>query len=145
MTDIFQGDPSIKMTPNGATLVFIGGQPVMDAGVENQALIALFTEKGWAGNHLLPVKSQIGSDFERLARGAITLSRLALIEKTAEAALQADIFGTVTVEVSNPTSWQIDVKILIQPPGDTESVILLTGNGQNWVSQANNPAHVRTA
>ena len=66
------------------------------------------------------------------------------VEKTAEAALQADIFGTVTVEVTNPTSWQIDVKILIQPPGDTESVILLTSNGQNWVSQANNPAYVRT-
>ena len=142
-TDIFQGDPAIKITKNGATLVFIGGQPIMDAGVENQALIALFTEKGWPGNHLLSPESQIGSDFAKLARGSITLSKLALIEQTAVAALQADIFGTVTAVASNPESWQVEVRILIEPPGREQTEILLVSNGQNWISQAINPASER--
>lgn len=133
------------MTPNGATLIFKGGDPVRDQGVENQALIALFTEKGWPGNHLLPAESQIGSDFEKLARGAITLSGLELLENTAEAALKADIFGTVKATASNPESWRTDIEILITPPGGDETTILLTSNGQNWISQADSPAHERTA
>ena len=141
--DIFQGDPAIKITNNGATLVFTGGQPVMDAGVHNQALIALFTEKGWPGNHLLSPQSQIGSDFEKLARGPLTLSSLARIEQTAVAALNADIFGTVTATASNPESWRAEVKILIEPPGGSEVEILLISNGQNWISQAVNPASER--
>lgn len=115
----------------------------MDAGIHNQALIALFTEKGWAGNHLLPPASQIGSDFEKLARGPITLSSLARIEQTAVAALNADIFGTVTATASNPESWRTDVEILIQPPGGDVTAILLTSNGQNWISQADDPASER--
>jgi phage gp46-like protein len=132
MTDIFQGDPAIKLTKNGATLVYIGGQPVMDAGLENQALISLFTEKGWPGNYLFDDPAQqIGSDFEKLARGPITLSKLDRIEKTAEAALKADIFGTVRVTASNPESWQTDVSILIEPPGGRAFTINLVSNGQN--------------
>ena len=142
-TSIFQGDPAIKITPNGATLVFIGGQPVMDQGVENQALIALFSAKGWAGNHLLPQESQIGSDFEKLASGTITLSKLSLIEQTVVNALKADIFGNVTAVASNPESWQVEVRILIEPPGREQTEILLVSNGQNWISQAVNPAHER--
>jgi hypothetical protein len=142
-TDIFQGDPAIKITENGATLVFTGGQPVMDSGVHNQALISLFTEKGWPGNHLLKPQSQIGSDFEKLARGPITLSSLARIEQTAVAALKADIFGTVTTVASNPESWRTEVRILIEPPGGSEVEILLVSNGQNWISQAADPASER--
>lgn len=115
----------------------------MDAGLENQALIALFTEKGWPGNHLLQPESQIGSDFEKLARGPITLSKLSLIEQTAVNALSAPIFGTVTAVASNPESWQTNVRILIEPPGREETEILLVSNGQNWISQAVNPANER--
>lgn len=143
--NIFQGDPAIKMTKNGATLVFKGGQPVMDQGVENESSISLFTEEGWPGNYLLPPKSRIGSKFEKLARGPITLSKLALIEQSAVNAHNSAIFGKITAEASNPESWRTDVKILISPPGGNKTEILLTSNGQNWINQAANPAHERLA
>ena len=144
-TDIFQGEPAIKMTLNGATLVYIGGQPVMDTGIENQALFALFTAKGWAGNFLLPPESQIGSDFEKEAREApITISSMARLEKVAENALKAPIFGKVTAVASNPESWTKAVNIRIEPPGGVAFEINLVSNGQNWINQAENPAHVRT-
>ena len=143
-TDIFQGDPAIKITPNGATLVYIGGQPVLDQGIENQALISLFTAKGWAGNFLLPPESQIGSGFEKEARTApITISSMARLEKVAENALKAPIFGKVTAVASNPESWIKAVNIRIEPPGGVAFEINLVSNGQNWFNQAVNPAHER--
>ena len=54
MTDPFDGDPKLILTQNGATLQYLGGQPVLDRGVENQATIALFTAPGWCGNKFLP-------------------------------------------------------------------------------------------
>jgi phage gp46-like protein len=140
----FQGDPYIVITNNGATFVYKGGQPVLDEGIENQALISLFTKKGWPGNYLYDNEAErIGSDFEELSRGAITLSKLALIEKTAENALDAEIFGTVTATATNPESWIVAVRILIEPPGGREFELNLVSNGQNWINQADNPAHKR--
>ena len=142
--NIYQGDPAINMTQNGATLVFKAGQPVMDSGVENVAQISLFTAEDWAGNFLFDTPAQnIGSDFEKTAQKTITRSSLSLVEKSAENALKADIFGTVRAIASNPKSWQTDVVIRIQPPGRTASDILLTKNGQNWINQAATPAHER--
>ena len=43
MTDIYSGDPRIVLTADGADFDYIGGQPVMDQGVENLALISLLT------------------------------------------------------------------------------------------------------
>jgi hypothetical protein len=144
MIDHTQGDPAIQLTENGATLVFKGGQPVMDAGLENVAQISILTGKGWAGNTLLPVESQIGSDFEeRAANDPITLNSLASLEKILESSLDSDVFGTVTAEMNNPKSYQLEAAILIQPPGEEQQEIILTRNGQNWINQANDPAHGR--
>ena len=143
MTDIYQGDPYLTLEPNGAELTFRGGQPDLDSGVENQATISLFTRQGWPGNHLLDSDQQIGSDFEVTAEKPITLTSLALVERSAENALQADLFGTVRAVASNPQSWQQDVTIRIEPPGSDPDTILLTKNGQNWINQAANPAHRR--
>jgi hypothetical protein len=143
MNNIFQGDPALKITVDGATLVFRGGQPVLDQGLDNIAHISLFTAPDWPGNFLLTDAQQIGSDFEETARGPITLSRLALVEKSAESAMSAPIFGTVTAEASNPNSGRTDVLINVQPPGATRQTVLLTSNGQNWINQAENPAHER--
>jgi hypothetical protein len=143
MTNIYQGDPYITLTDNGAELTFLGGQPIMSQGVENQSTLSLFTEEGWPGNHLLDDDQKIGSDFEATARKPITLTSLALVERSAENALQADLFGTVRAVASNPQSWQQDVTIRIEPPGSDPDTILLTKNGQNWINQAVNPAHGR--
>ncbi len=143
MTDIYQGDPYITLEPNGSELTFLGGQPILDAGVENQATLSLFTEEGWPGNHLLDDDQKVGSDFEETARKPITLTSLALLERSAENALNADLFGTIRAVASNPESYQQNVAIRIEPPGSDPDTILLTKNGQNWINQAANPAHRR--
>lgn len=143
MIDTFQGDPAIQITNDGANIVFKGGQPVMDQGLENQAQIALFSDPSWPGNLLLADSEKIGSDFEEVARNAITISGLALVEKSAESALDSNLFGRVTASAINPESWRKDVTITIEPPGADIDTILLSQNGSNWINQSVNPAHKR--
>ncbi len=145
MIDRFQGDPRIILTENGAKLIFTGGQPILDQGVENQALIALFTTQGWAGNTLFTNPDQkIGGDFVEASRQAITLTSLNNIRDAALKALQAPIFGDIEIEVTNPTSYQIKTEITIKPPGEDPQTIILLKNGINWVLQGTDPANERT-
>ncbi len=140
---IYQGDPALSLTNNGAELTFKGGQPVMDQGLENQVQISLFTAVGWPGNFLLPENGQIGSNFETQARGPITLSSLAELEKTAIAALEDSIFGNIEAQAINPDSDRVTMEIKIEPPGRDNDTILLVRNGQNWINQAVNPVSER--
>jgi phage gp46-like protein len=141
-TDIFSGDPYLIITLNGSRLTYVGGQPRMDQGLENQALIALFTDKGWAGNYLFDdLNQQIGSDFIKAANQPPTLQTLTDVEQAAVGALQSPSFGRVTAEANNPESDRIEVRILIEPPGQDTQEIILSRNGINWQAQANNPAH----
>lgn len=143
MNGLFQGDPAIKLTADGADLVFKGGQPVMDPGLENQVQISLFTREGWPGNFLLPEENQIGSGVELAAEKPITLSSLIGVENAVRIALAAPIFGKTAVVASNPESYRTTVLIRIEPPGGTPEEILLLKDGQNWINQAQNPAHKR--
>jgi hypothetical protein len=146
MTDIYSGDPYLTLSANGSRLTFIGGQPVMDQGLENQAMIALFTTQGWAGNELIADPDQkIGSDFVEAANQPITLQSLTDIEQAAVRALASPAFGRVTATANNPESDRIEVSILIEPPGQDSATIVLTRNGLNWQAQALNPAHERVS
>lgn len=144
MADYFSGDPKLVLTPDGSKLVFVGGQPVMDQGLENLALISLFTKKGWAGNAFIadPDK-KIDSDFEETANQPVTLTSLNDIAMSGERALKNPAFGKITVETSNPNSHRIDVILTIEAPGQDISTLILTKNGQNWINQNLNPAHRR--
>ena len=144
MTDIFSGDPRLFISENGSSFVFRGGQPVMDRGLENLALISLFTGRGWAGNVLFPdINQQIGSDFEEAANQPITLSMLNDVAQAAEKALDNPAFGNVIVTVENPNSSRLKVTILIQPPGQDSKVLILSRNGDNWIAQKLEPAEGR--
>ena len=44
--DNFQGEPKIFVDKNGAFTKYKGGQPIMDAGLENTVLISLGTKPG---------------------------------------------------------------------------------------------------
>lgn len=137
MSDRFQGDPKLYLTPSGSTLRFEGGQPVMDGGLENLASISLFTAPGWWGNSLLPEEDRkIGSDFEQIARGAITLQKLTDIKQSAENALDNPAFGGADATVTNPVNWRIDMTAVITPPGQDIEELSLSRNGQNWINQA---------
>ena len=142
--DIFSGDPYLTLGPNGATMTYIGGQPVMDQGLENLAMISLFTRPGWAGNVFFPdVNQRVGSDFVEAATQPITLQSLTDIEQAAVRALDSPAFGRVTATATNTASDFIRVDITIEPPGQDSATIILTRNGLNWQAQAANPAHAR--
>lgn len=144
MIDIYQGDPKMILTADGATLKYVGGQPRMDQGLENQAFIALFTDGPWPGNDIFPVtQQQIGSDFERLTREPITLQSINDIRNAAERALKSPIFGKVTVTVENPLHYRLNITVRLEPPGQDVKTLILEKNGLNWIAQAVNPAHRR--
>jgi hypothetical protein len=143
----FEGDPKIILTEDGAELVYNDGQPVMDQGLENSALISLFTLPGWIGNTLLNEDEKIGSDFEVTARGTLTLSKLADIENAAFRALNTS-FQKVTessAQVNNPIGNQLDMLVRISPPGQDVDLLLTSKNGLNWRSQALDPANKRVS
>ena len=139
----FEGDPKLILTAEGADLVYRDGQPVMDQGLENNALIALFTAPGWVGNTLLPLDQQIGSDFEAKARGTLTLSKLADIENAAALALASDVqkITNNVAQVINPTGNRLDMALRLAPPGEDVDLLLTSRNGLNWRAQALNPAN----
>lgn len=138
MINRFQGDPKLILTDDGVTINFVAGNPVMDQGVENLALISLLTLPGWWGNDIFQnPDEQIGSDFEEIAKGPITLSKLNDIKQSAESALANPAFGNIETTVINPVSDQVHVINRIEPPGQDAQELLLTRNGQNWINQAN--------
>jgi hypothetical protein len=137
--DRFSGDPRILIGPAGADLDYEGGQPVMDAGLENQALLSLFTRPGWCGNVFLPKAEQIGSDFETTAEAALTLQGLADIQNAAERALKSDLFPELAVAVTNPQSWDVRVVATLGPG----VALTLDRRGMLWSAQAASPASGR--
>lgn len=143
-TIIFEGDPRMFLGADGSKLQFTGGQPVMDRGLENIVLIALFTSPDWLGNTLfVDPAQQIGSEFEIEALKPITITQIQVVRSAAIKALTLSIFGTIEVEVTNPNSHRLNVAIFIEPPGGDIQAFLLTKNGENWIFQATDPAHLR--
>jgi phage gp46-like protein len=123
-------DPRIILSADGARLQFSGGQPLLDHGLENLVLISLFSAPGWVGNRFMV--REIGSDFEEACNQPITRQSLERIRNAAERALALTILGKVTVEVSNPNSYRLDVRV---------GSVCLTRNNGTWSFQANDPAY----
>lgn len=145
----FQGDPSIRMTDNGATMKFTGGQPVMDQGLENAVLISLFTKRGWWGNVLAGKESEvIGSDY--LSEAAKPITELDAINRVTGAgnkALEwlrtAKIIKKATITVTNPRTDYLRADIKIEPPGEDIQTLVFINNGMSWIYQFNFPANER--
>ena len=143
----FQGDPALKITVDGADMTFKGGQPVMDQGFNNAALISLFTRRGWWGNALFQdVNQQIGSDFEE-PRTIINVQTINDYTDAARGALrwmkESGVASKIDVTVTNPNMQQIRTAVVIYPPGQDIRSLLFLKNGINWISQTLNPAHGR--
>ena len=145
--DIYQGDPALFLDENGSELIFKGGQPILDQGLENAAKISLFTE-GWFGNVLFDEESQrVGSNFESENRKPITATNLQSREQSAIDALQwlidDGIASNVEVEASNENGVKVDYIIRIFPVGRDVQELRVSENGLNWIAQFFNPAHGR--
>jgi phage gp46-like protein len=142
----FQGDLAIKLTPDGADIPFIGGQPVMDQGLENVVTISLFTKPGWWGNDLeIEENKKIGSNYER-ERIAIDIQTINDVVDDANLALDGmrkNLVSKLDITATNPRSNEIKTAIKIYPPGKDAEELLFLSNGTNWINQAQNPAHER--
>ena len=142
----YQGDPAVRITEYGASMRFLGGQPVMDQGLENSVQISLFTLSGWWGNALLADANKIGSDFEE-QRTIVDVQTIQDYTDAARLALQwmADnrIADKIDVTITNPTLDHIKATISIYPPGHDAMKLLFNKSGLNWIAQAVNPAHER--
>ena len=135
----FQGDPRIFLDGDGAYFLYLGGQPVMDGGWENYALIKLLTEY-WIGNVLFPEnKVKIGGRFVEATKKPITISNLNNIQQEAEIQLrpmvQNNLASEIIVEVTNPKFNEVRTSILVKRPNIPDSELVLTTNGNNWIIQ----------
>lgn len=139
MIDIYEGDPKIFIDEEGAEFNFPGdgGQPEMEQGVENVAIISLFTRTGWAGNFYLRKQSQkIGSDYEVNTDRPITLSSLDAIRQSTLTALDDPIFSNVSSVVTAPGPGRLNNIIKAGPPGRNLDEIVVQRNGLNWILQS---------
>jgi len=141
MSDIFDGDPKIYIDENGSFLNFVGGQPVMDSGLENAAVISFHTRQGWSGNSLFPNKiNKVGSDVEETADKSITrqsiLDLIDAAENSVSWMVENNIASKIVIDINNPNSNRVNMTALISQPGRDANAILLTKNGLNWMQQA---------
>lgn len=145
----FAGDPAVTITPDGAKMKFINGQPVVDQGLENAVLISLFTRRGYWGNSLISEESKkIGSDVEVTALEPIV--NIQSVNNMTDAIDRALKWMTDTklsqnneITVTNPSSNNLRATIKITPPGRDSQTLLFLKNGLNWIGQALNPASER--
>lgn len=145
----FAGDPAVTITPDGAKMKFINGEPVKDQGLENAVLISLFTKRGYWGNSLISEESKkIGSDVEVTALEPIV--SIQSVNNMTDAIDRALKWMTDTklskdneITVTNPSSNNLRATIKITPPGRDSQTLLFLKNGLNWIGQALNPAAER--
>lgn len=139
MTDIYQGDPKLYITEEGADFNYPDNvaQPEMEQGLENLTILSLFTRENWEGNFYLKNDNQkIGSDYEETAEKPITLSNIELLRQSTIRALSNPAFGSVESVVTVPSVNQKNNVIKISPPGKDIETIILNQNGLNWLLQA---------
>lgn len=143
----FAGDPALKITENGAFLQFIGGQPIMDQGLNNAVLISLFTKPGWWGNTLIPdPNKKVGSEYQKI-RTVIDVATVRDVSEAADEALRwmtdTGLVNNIEIQTVNPAGDQIRTAINFYPPGNDVQSFLFTKNGLSWIGQATNPAYKR--
>ena len=143
----FQGDPKIIITENGSDLVYKGGQPVMDKGLENYVILSLFTNEWFANAFINNPDEQYISRLEDIANRPVTITTFNNIRQEVERLLKPmidnKIASEIDVKVSNPRGKLLNIDIFIKRPGGDVGSLLLTKNGQNWIFQINDPAHGR--
>jgi len=147
MYNRFSGDPAIQITENGATMKFIGGQPVMDQGLENAVQISLFTKLGYWGNALVNEESKkIGSKYQR-ERTIIDVDTVNEVSEDASNALKwmsdTNLLSDININTTNPAGNQLSTSIELFPPGQDSYNFIFTKNGLSWIGQQENPAHER--
>lgn len=147
---VWDGEPKLCMTANGADWEISGGHPVMDAGLENWAMYSLFTKPGWWGNYAIKGPYKHGEDCEFDDVVEQPLSRSTLIDANNEARrglqlmIEKGIASEIVADViPREGGLGVDFTIEIHRPSADVSVILLQKYGLNWQRQIIDPASER--
>lgn len=145
---VYDGEPRFILGANGVTIEFKGGQPVMDAGLENSVLFSLHTLPGWWGNYVIGQEHKIGeSDYDKLATQSITRTALLNGEKDARKALNwlisSGLATSIDVEITNYAGFGVKSAIDIHRGTGNDFSLLFLTNGANWVRQMEDPASGR--
>lgn len=139
MTDIFDGDPLIILTTDGADMQFKGGQPVMDQGFLNHVNFSLLTESGhWSEDLERNVARRYNGEFQKQIKKPITRQMLIDSARSAEADVRGNEFKNVTTSITNPVRDNINLDILLTPPTRDQEALRLTRTGENWIQQRDN-------
>ena len=143
MTDKYDGDPAIIITEDGADFQVVGGQPLMDTGLENHSIISMMTVPGWWGNDLEQVANRkINSKWIGYHNQSVTRQSLIDTARAAESDLKpGNYFGDIKALATNPVSQEVLTEIQLKAPSGDVTELALTQQGINWINQKNNPAH----
>lgn len=144
----FDGEPRVVLDAGGADIEINGGQPVMDAGVENAALISLLTDPGWFGNTFLEAEYRVGdSTLTEVLGGALTKTTFSRAEGEAKRALQwmldEGIASEIRASFANRAGTGVDADVTIVRPNGDERAVSLRRYGPNWIRQGTDPASAR--
>ena len=146
--DYTQGDPAVSIGPNGATLKFKGGQPVMDQGYHNAILFSILSGKAWFGNAFIAnPDSKFESRFEEAHKLPITLTVLNSDIPNAGSSdlkwmIKTGIMSSIDI-VTTASQNSIDTVFTFMPPGSESFTLATSLRGKHWTAQFNNPAHER--
>jgi phage gp46-like protein len=119
---VTDGDPKLFETGSGEDLSIVGGQSVMDEGLENAVYLSLFTPPGWWGNILSTSPSdRYESRIPELFRRTLTNQVRIDAEKYAADALAWMITERIADKIT-PTATILSVGVLglaikIEQPG----------------------------
>lgn len=147
---VFDGEPRLIMTGDGVDWEIRGGQPVMDAGLENWVFYVLFTRSGWWGNNVINGQYRHGEDCEFDDVTEQPLSRSMLIDSENEARrglkqlVDKGVASEIVAEITpRQAGIGIDFTIEVHSPDADASVILLQKYGLNWQRQIDDPSSER--
>lgn len=127
----------IRLIPgvDGTDIQIANGIPLTDNGLENRALISLFTSPGWCGNSFM--SDPLGSIFEQVCNQPITRQSINNIRNAGLKALSDPIFGDVTVDIKNPTGQRLNITFT---SNNGLQLQLIRDNGV-WQQQATDTAY----
>jgi len=135
-----QGDPKLFIDSDGVDIELVDGWPVMETGIENMAVISLFSDGPFAFNAVANgAIESAGSRFLAESRKSITVNQIKIIEDAAEKAfsplIAEGIVKTVTasMEILNGI---YALTILVSPPVGEDRKLLFKRSGQNWINQS---------
>lgn len=145
----YSGDPKVYMDGHGAYVKWVGGQTIMDSGIENAVTLGLLITPGWPGNVFIrDKKKHYGSKFVEANEQPVSISMLNNVRAEGEKTLKekmvdGGLAGDVSLTVTSPQSTRIKTVVTVTMADGTEDELQFDKYGPNWSQQRENPAGAR--